>query len=151
MFYLIGKGDDWPRLKEMAQELGLADDIVFTGRIPDAEALEILSTADVCLSPDPVSPLNELSTMTKIMEYMSLGKPIVSFHLKENNYSAGSSAMYVENNNPVAFAEGILTLLGDPARSRRMGDDAMARVADELSWERQSEKLRNAYLHLFNG
>jgi glycosyltransferase involved in cell wall biosynthesis len=151
LFYLIGKGDDWPRLKQMALELGLQDDIVFTGRIPDAEALDILSTADVCLSPDPASPLNELSTMTKIMEYMALGKPIVSFLLKENSYSAGSSAIYVENNNPVAFAEGILTLLGDSARSRRMGEDAMARVANELSWERQAERLREAYLHLFNG
>jgi glycosyltransferase involved in cell wall biosynthesis len=89
--------------------------------------------------------------MTKIMEYMALGKPIVSFLLKENSYSAGSSAIYVENNNPVAFAEGILTLLGDSARSRRMGEDAMARVANELSWERQAERLREAYLHLFNG
>lgn len=145
IFYLIGKGDDWPRLKEMAAELGLADDIVFTGRIPDPEALEIMSTADVCLSPDPYSPLNELSTMTKIMEYMSLGKPIVSFHLKENKFSAGASALYVKNNDPVAFAEGILTLVADPERSRTMGEAGVRRVAEELSWQKQAERLRAAY------
>lgn len=150
MFYLIGKGDDWPRLKEMAAERGLAEDIVFTGRIPDAEALEILSTADVCLSPDPYSPLNELSTMTKIMEYMSLGKPIVSFHLKENKYSAGPSALYVDNNNPVAFAEGILALLRDPDRSRSMGEAGVRRVAEELSWQKQAERLRAAYTYVLS-
>ena len=47
----------------------------------------------VCLSPDPQNPLNDLSTMTKIMEYMALGKPIVSFELKEARYSAGESAL----------------------------------------------------------
>ncbi len=145
MFYLIGKGDDWPRLKEIAEERGVGKDIVFTGRIPDAEALEILSTADVCLSPDPYSPLNELSTMTKIMEYMSLGKPIVSFHLKENKYSAGPSALYVDNNNHEAFAEGILTLLHDPERSQRMGEAGVRRVTEELSWQKQAQRLRAAY------
>jgi len=150
MFYLIGKGDDWPRLKQLAEELGLKDDIVFTGRIPDPEALEILSTADVCLSPDPYSPLNELSTMTKIMEYMSLGKPIVSFHLKENKFSAGASAIYVDNNNPAAFADGILSLLNDPEGARRMGEAGIQRVDAELSWQKQSERLRAAYTHVFS-
>ena len=148
IFYLIGKGDDWPRLKEMAAELGIAEDIVFTGRIPDPEALEIMSTADVCLSPDPYSPLNELSTMTKIMEYMSLGKPIVSFTLKENKYSAGPSALYVHNNDPVAFAEGILTLAQDPDRSRTMGEAGIKRVTEELSWQKQAERLRAAYTYV---
>lgn len=150
MFYLIGKGDDWPRLKEMAAERGIAEDIVFTGRIPDPEALEIMSTADVCLSPDPYSPLNELSTMTKIMEYMSLGKPIVSFHLKENKFSAGPCALYVNNNDPVAFAEGILTLANDPARCKEMGEAGIKRVAEELSWQKQAERLRAAYAYVLS-
>jgi glycosyltransferase involved in cell wall biosynthesis len=150
MVYLIGKGDDWPRLKQLVDELGLSEDIVFTGRIPDPDALDILSTADVCLSPDPYSPLNELSTMTKIMEYMSLGKPIVSFHLKENTFSAGESAIYVDDNNPAAFAEGILTLLRDPDRCRAMGEAGIRRVDAELSWQKQSERLRAAYAHVLS-
>jgi glycosyltransferase involved in cell wall biosynthesis len=143
--YLIGQGDDWDRLKQMAEESGVRDHIVFTGRIPDEPALEILSTADVCLSPDPYSPLNELSTMTKIMEYMCLGKPIVSFHLKENKYSAGDAALYVDNNNPEAFADGIIRLLTDPALASRMGTSGIQRVKDELSWEKQSERLLATY------
>ena len=146
--YLIGNGDDWDRLKQMAAESGVADHIVFTGRIPDGPALEILSTADVCLSPDPYSPLNELSTMTKIMEYMCLGKPIVSFHLKENKYSAGGAALYVDNNNPEAFADGIVTLLEDPAMATQMGTSGIQRVKDELSWEKQSEKLLATYRYV---
>jgi glycosyltransferase involved in cell wall biosynthesis len=45
--YLIGKGDDWPRLKQLTEDLNLRDHVVFTGRISDEPALEILSTADV--------------------------------------------------------------------------------------------------------
>ena len=149
--YLIGKGDDWPRLKRLTEQLHLEDHFVFTGRIPDEPALEILSTADVCLSPDPQNPLNDLSTMTKIMEYMALGKPIVSFELKEARYSAGESALYVKSNDAVAFADGILKLLGDPVGSKKMAEFGTARVEALLSWQKQSESLLRAYQFVASG
>lgn len=143
--YLIGKGDDWQRLKDLTDELGLGSHCVFTGRIPDEPALEILSTADVALSPDPKSPLNDVSTMTKIMEYMALGKPIVSFDLKETRFSAGESALYVENNDATAFADGILRILEDADLSERMAGLGVERVATTLSWQKQSVNLLRAY------
>ncbi|MET0698657.1 MAG: glycosyltransferase family 4 protein [Mycobacterium sp.] len=143
--YLIGSGDDWDRLKQLSEDLQLRDHVVFTGRIPDEPALQILSTADVFLSPDPVNPLNDRSTMTKIMEYMALGRPIVSFGLKEARVSAGDSALYVKNNDPVAFADGILQILGDPDASKVMAEVGMSRVATQLSWQKQSENLLKAY------
>lgn len=146
--YLIGKGDDWPRLKQLTEELHLENHFVLTGRIPDEPALEILSTADVFLSPDPQNPLNDLSTMTKIMEYMALGKPIVSFELKEARYSAGESALYVKSNDAVAFADGILKLLGDPELAKKMSQFGMARVEALLSWQKQSEHLLEAYQYV---
>lgn len=149
--YLIGSGDDWLRLKQLIAEFQLEDFIILTGRISDKRALEILSTADVCLSPDPSNPLNDQSTMTKVMEYMTLGKPIVSFDLKEARYSAGESALYVKNNDAVAFAEGILKLLADPAGSRKMSDFGMARVDSSLSWQKQSVSLLNAYQFVLSG
>ena len=149
--YLIGGGDDWPRIKQLTEELHLQDFVVLTGRIPDEPALEILSTADVFLSPDPLNPLNDVSTMIKIMEYMALGKPIVSFELKEARYSAGESALYVKSNDAVAFADGILELLGDPVGSQKMAEFGMARVEALLSWQKQSESLLRAYQFVASG
>jgi glycosyltransferase involved in cell wall biosynthesis len=143
--YLVGAGDDWERLKVLSEQLGLSRYIIFTGRVPDEQALEILSTADICLSPDPSGPLNELSTMTKIMEYMSLGKPIVSFQLKENSYSAGDAALYVENNCSAAFAEGIKVLFENRSQRLRMGKYGRDRVDTLLSWQKQRERLHEAY------
>jgi glycosyltransferase involved in cell wall biosynthesis len=148
--YLIGSGDDLPRLKNMVNELKLNEYIIFTGRIPDKPAFEILSTADVCLSPDPYNPLNDKSTMTKVMEYMALAKPIVSFDLKEARYSAQDSALYVENNNPKAFAKGILCLLKDPPASSEMGRKGRKRVLEQLSWEIQSKQLISTYRFALN-
>lgn len=149
--YLIGDGDDRPRLLSLVEQLRLDDHVIFTGRIPDGPALEILSTADVFLSPDPSNPLNDLSTMTKVMEYMAMGKPIVSFDLKEARYSAGDSALFVANNDFQAFADGIVRILGDPVASERMGLVGMARVEEQLSWQKQSERLLDAYSSVLSG
>ena len=75
LFVLIGNGDYWQKLKELAREFDLDGSLRFTGRIPDDELLAYLSTADVCVAPDPPIRLNHLSTMNKIMEYMACGSP----------------------------------------------------------------------------
>lgn len=149
--YLIGAGDDWDRVCALATELGLDDYVVFTGRIPDGPALEILSSADVALSPDPKNPLNDVSTMTKIMEYMALGLPIVSFDLRESHYSAGGAALYVRDNDPVAFGDGILHILTDPSLAKRMGDLGVRRTETTLSWQRQAQNLLVAYQYALSG
>ena len=143
--YLIGDGDDQPRLRKLVSDLNLDGYLVFTGRIPDEPALDILSTADVFLSPDPQNPLNDVSTMTKVMEYMAMGRPIVSFDLKEARYSAGGSALFVRSNDATAFADGIIQILDDPEGSARMGDVGIARIESELSWQKQAQNLLDAY------
>lgn len=61
----IGAGDEFDRMVRLCHRLGLDDLVEFTGRIPDADLSRYLSTADVCLSPDPMNPLNDVSTMNK--------------------------------------------------------------------------------------
>ncbi len=146
--YVIGSGDDLDRLRTLAKSLDVEGYIVFTGRIPDGPALEILATADVCLSPDPPNALNSYSTMNKVMEYMALGKPIVSFELQEARYSAGEAALYVPDVTPEAFADAILALLRDRRRSEVMGAAGRQRVLDELRWEHQQRRLLAAYRFL---
>ena len=106
----------WFRSKE------LTDFVNFTGRVPDEELLQILSTADVCVNPDRTCEMNNISTMIKIMEYMALGKPIVQFESKEGRVSAQSASLYANGADPVGdFAAKILYLLDHPAERETMG------------------------------
>src|SRR6266849_4322780 len=82
-FTCVGGGPGLTGLRKLTMDKGLDDILNFTGRIPEGELLEILSTADVCVNPDKPCKMNDISTMIKIMEYMALGKPIVQFDLKE--------------------------------------------------------------------
>jgi glycosyltransferase involved in cell wall biosynthesis len=141
----IGGGDTFDAMVKLAADLGLGDCVEFTGRIPDEGLLQYLSTADVCLAPDPLNPLNDVSTMNKVMEYMAMARPIVSFELKEARVSAGEAAVYAPANDESQFAKLIATLLDDPDRRNRMGRIGQARVSGPLSWEHSKAALLAAY------
>ncbi|MFI6887834.1 glycosyltransferase family 4 protein [Streptosporangium canum] len=141
----VGGGDTFEDMIAFSRELGLSDSVEFTGRIPDEDLLRYLSAADVCLAPDPLNPLNDVSTMNKIMEYMAMARPIVSFDLREARVSAGDAAVYAPANDESEFAKLIARLLDDPQERRRMGETGKARVTGPLSWERSRTALLAAY------
>ncbi len=145
-FTCVGGGPGLPALRKMTQDKGLEEFVNFTGRVPDRQLLEILSTSDVCVNPDKPCEMNDISTMIKVMEYMALGKPIVQFNLKEGRFSAGEASLYGDTGNQVPdFASKILWLLDNPAESKRMGELGRARVKKELAWEHSVENLLAAY------
>lgn len=145
-FTCIGGGPAFSKLQELLREKKLENMVNFTGRIPDKEMIEILSTADVCVNPDRPCQMNDMSTMIKIMEYMALGKPIVQFDLKEGRISAGEASLYCDKENQVRdFAEKICWLVDHPEERRRMGEFGRRRVEGELAWKYSVEKLLGAY------
>ena len=150
-FTCVGGGPGLPGLRQMVKDKSLEDTVNFTGRIPDKDLLEILSTADVCVNPDKPCKMNDISTMIKIMEYMALGKPIVQFDLTEGRFSAGEAALYSDNKNQVPdFAAKILWLLENPGARQTMGQFGRRRVEQELAWEYSVGNLLAAYRRAFS-
>jgi glycosyltransferase involved in cell wall biosynthesis len=150
-FGLVGGGTELAAMRDLARQLGIEDHVTFTDRVPDAELLAMLNTADVCVNPDVANEMNDKSTMNKIMEYMALGKPIVQFDLTEGRFSAQEASLYARRNDPVDMAEKILSLLDDEDRRRSMGYFGRMRVANELSWDHEVPKLLAAYQAVFAG
>jgi glycosyltransferase involved in cell wall biosynthesis len=149
-FVLIGSGEILDDLKQLAIDLKIYDYVVFTGRIDDDEMLATyLSTADVCVAPDPKNDLNDNCTLIKIAEYMAIGKPIVSFDLKESMFTAGDAALYATENDCADFGNKIIELLDDPARREKMGAFGSKRIVQSLSWDHSKKELIRAYDSLF--
>jgi glycosyltransferase involved in cell wall biosynthesis len=150
-FVCVGGGPELAKLRQMVEDKSLSDTVDFTGRLPDEELLEILSTADICVNPDRPSEMNDISTMNKIMEYMALSKPIVQFDSKEGRFSAQESSLYADKADQVSdFASKILWLLERPDERRRMGNFGRTRVEKELAWEHSIGNLLAAYNRVFS-
>jgi glycosyltransferase involved in cell wall biosynthesis len=142
---IIGSGDAAPSLHNLAKELDIEPYVWFTGRISDTDALRYLSTAQICVHPDPLNPLNDKSTMNKMMEYMALGKPVVSFDLTEASYSARGAACYAKPNDVFDFARKVEWLMEHPEARAEMGARGQQRVATTLAWEYSVPSLLQAY------
>lgn len=143
---LLGFGDCLEALRTQTRELDLDDVVTFTGRVDHAEIAEQLSRADIGICPDLKTPLNDLSTMNKTMEYMAYALPSVAFDLDETRISGADTVLYVPSGDVSAFADAVERLIDDPGLRAQMGMRARQRVSAELDWRPQAE----AYVAVFD-
>jgi glycosyltransferase involved in cell wall biosynthesis len=147
-FALLGFGDTYDDLRVLTTELGLHEQVTFTGRADARTISRYLSTATIGLSPDPSSPFNDASTMNKTLEYMAFGLASVAFDLRETRVSAGPAALYASGPDHIAFADAIESLLDDPERRKLMGAEGRRRVEAALGWPHQAAAYRGVYARL---
>jgi glycosyltransferase involved in cell wall biosynthesis len=147
-FVFMGDGDSYDELVQLAKQLDVEDVVTFTGMAGDDVVIDVLSTADLGLCPDPLNPLNDVSTMNKTMEYMAFSLPVIAFDLKETRVSADDAATYVQPNDVAAYALAIGDLLEDPQRRQQMGQRGRKRVEDVLAWHHQASRYVEAYERL---
>jgi len=144
-FTFMGSGDSYHDLVALREELGLQDYLELPGRVPDETVIDVLSTADLGLSPDPKNPLNDVSTMNKTMEYMAFGLPVVAYDLKETRVSAADAAVYIPSGDVPGYARAIVDLLDEEDRREAMGRTGRLRIDAELGWPHQREAYLGVY------
>src|SRR5207248_1863401 len=142
---IMGSGDSLQDLRDLAGTLQLNGCVELPGFVSDEDLQANLAAADICVDPDPSSPLNDVSTWIKVMEYMAYAKPIVAFDLKETRFSAGEAAIYVRPNEEAEFATTVAQLMGEPELRNKMGAYGRRRVEEELQWSKVGRNLLAAY------
>ena len=146
---IVGFGPTLAEVQADVAARGLQGWFTFTGPLYGDAMLAALNAIDIGVSPDPKNPMNDISTMNKVMEYMTLEKPLVQFDLTEGRASAAEAALYATPNDPQDFAAKIAWLIEHPAEGVRMGKVGRARVLERLSWEHSAPLLLAAYDRIF--
>lgn len=142
---LLGFGDCLEELKAETLALQLHDHITFTGRVDRDQMAEYLSRGDIGVCPDLKTPLNDVSTMNKTMEYMSYALPAVAFDLAETRVSGGDAVLYAPSGDISAFADHVERLIDDVGLRTQLGRAARERVAAVLDWRPQAEAYVGVY------
>ena len=148
-FIIVGFGPELPNVEADVARRGLQAHFTFTGPLYGEDLLRALNSCDIGVSPDPKNAMNDISTMNKVMEYMTLEKPVVQFDLKEGRASAGEASLYARENDPQDFAVKIAELMDAPERGSEMGRIGRARVMERLSWAHSAPRLLAAYDRIF--
>jgi glycosyltransferase involved in cell wall biosynthesis len=140
-YVLMGAGPYYDNIVAYAKSCGVSDQITFTGRADNDLICHVLSTADLAVDPCPYSPHANVSTATKIMEYMFFSLPVVAFDLLETRRSGDESICYARRGDEAHFSQLLVELLGDEKRRRVLGRAARSRLETALSWRVSTRKL----------
>lgn len=144
-FVIMGSGDSLQDLKDLTTELGLNDYMHFTGWVELDTIRAYLSTSDVCVDTMPKTPYSDAATMNKILEYMSVARPVAVFDLVESRVSAQTAAVYANPDDVPDLAQKVSDLLADEQKRQEMGQFGRQRIENELAWEHQQKNLLAAY------
>ena len=144
---LVGGGSHEPLLRARAAQLGIADRVVFTGRVPNADVQRYYDLIDILVYPRRSMRLTELVTPLKPLEAMAQGRMLVASDV------GGHRELIRDGDNGILFPAGdVAALAAVLARVLGAGDQwpamrarARAFVEEERSWDRSVARYREVY------
>jgi glycosyltransferase involved in cell wall biosynthesis len=143
-FHIYGDGNMKPSLIALTRELGLEGSVKFFDPVRITEIASVMANADLGIVPKRADSFGNEAYSTKIMEFMSLGVPVVASRTKIDQYYFNDSLLrFFESGNPDALAEAILEMLGN-AQLR----SAMTSNASEYSVKNSWNSRKADYLEL---
>jgi glycosyltransferase involved in cell wall biosynthesis/peptidoglycan/xylan/chitin deacetylase (PgdA/CDA1 family) len=143
-FHIYGDGNMKESLVALARELQLDGKILFFDWIPVRDMAGIMANADLGVVPKRADSFGNEAYSTKIMEFMSLGVPVVISSTKIDRYYFDDSVVrFFESGNSDALAEALLDMYRDENLRRSMAERASV-YATRNSWESR----KRDYLHL---
>jgi glycosyltransferase involved in cell wall biosynthesis len=147
---IIGDGPERPGLEALAQRLGVADRVVFRGKIP-ADALQAsYARAAVCVLPSVQDARGDTEGLgVVLLEAMNHATPVVASRIGgiTDIVEDGVSGLLVAPGDVAALAQALDRLRGDPALARRLGEAGRRRLHEQFSWD----AIVNRWLDLYTG
>lgn len=141
---------DVPQLLAYAASLGLADVVHVTGWLPSSQAWEYLRGADAAVSYVPRGQLYDVSSPTKLLEYLALGMPCVGNDIPDQaQVLTASQAGWLVESNATAMAAALVELLQDTVAARARAQAGPSYINAFRSYCALGAALAQRYLSLF--
>ena len=144
---VVGAGDGLAHLRSLATDMDLYEAVTFTGWIDHQDIPAYLAAADVAIYPYRDTLVNRAKCSIKILEYMAMGKAIVTSRVGQNieYIENGESGILAEPGDVDSFANGLMAVLTDPSLAHRLGAQARERIEQSFSWSQRIVDVEQAY------
>lgn len=137
-FIVIGKkGDDYSRIIQLVNELGIQDNIQFLGEINNTEVSKLIQQSALYVQ------ISDTETFgLAVAEAMSCGTPVLVSKRGAIPEVVGDRGIYVDHNDAKSVAEGIKNFLSmDVGKVAEMRRYLRARIVEEFSYEKRKTQL----------
>jgi len=136
---LVGDGARRQASEALAAELGIADRVVFTGKVPHAEMPEHMAAMDLGVMPAS----NVYGSPMKVFEYMAMGRPAVAprYRPLEEAIVDGEDGLLFTPGDGASLQNCLRAMVSDPAFRLRLGQAARAKVRSRHQWIHNAEAV----------
>jgi glycosyltransferase involved in cell wall biosynthesis len=137
---LVGDGEEGPSLRALAQELGIADKVLFRGWLKAEEVQAALREATVFVHPS--SGLGDAKPNV-VEEAMAVGTPVIASHVTgiPELLDHGRCGILIPPKDAPALADAILKLLADPQLRQKFAREARHHAEETLDMWRNGARL----------
>jgi len=147
-FIIAGEGEEGPKLEEQVAELGIADNVRFTGLLPHQELISLIADSDLFVLPCRVAANGDRDALpTVLLEAMAAGVPCISTPVNgiPEIIDQGQTGLIVPENDPASLAAAIDQLLGDPGSRRMMGVAGRRKAERKFDLRSSTARLRKLF------
>ena len=140
---LVGDGSERAAMEERARSLGVAEQSIFTGRVPHEDVPKYLAAADVAVAPYPKMDREMWLSPLKVYESMAAGAPVVASSAGQlaDLIAHRETGLLVPVGDDDAFGAAIEELLARSDLRDAISQRAREHIVRHHSWERYIERL----------
>ena len=144
---IIGTGEGLQSLRRLVEERDLGESVLFVGWVEHQEVPSYLAAADAAIYPYRDSLVHRAKCSIKILEYMAMGKAIVTHRVGQNTeyLENGRSGILAEPGSVDEFAAGLYDVLTDRDFAKSLGTEARSRIEHSFTWQRRVLDVEQAY------
>ena len=147
-FDIQGRGESKPALKQLADELGVGDAVVFSDACPSDEIVDFVVHGDIGIIPYRVDGFEELVLPTKAYEFAWMERPMIASDTRGiRSLFRPESILLCEPDNPDAFAKAIIDLYDHPEKRAALAANAAVDY-QSYRWEVMAERYQHMLLSL---
>ncbi|MDI6784350.1 MAG: glycosyltransferase family 4 protein [bacterium] len=144
-FLIVGGGDKLAQLKQLADELKITNNVIFTDYVNQEEIPEYIAAADVAVACFEDNEITRGKSPLKIAEYLAMGKPFVASRVGDIPKMIGDAGILVNPNDVKALADGIIQILRNSDHWSQLGRLARLRAEQVYNWTNIAKVFLNAY------
>ncbi len=138
---IVGWGEDETRLKRLAVEVGMSNNVVFAGLQPYSLLPDIIRASDICINPFELNDITRDILPNKLFQYLACGRPLVATRLPGTEYflpGEGDGVVYTSLED---VANCLSDLLDNKDRRLHLGRQASVAVQEKYDWKSITAKM----------
>lgn len=142
---MIGDGLRATPARQLAEKLGIVEQCVFAGQVPQGQGPKHLAACNILVAPHVPNPDGSafFGSPTKLFEYMAMGKGIAASRLGQiaDLLLDGRTALLTTPGDPHSLTDALVTLVTDKILRERLGDAARQVAVEHHTWQRHTQRI----------